>query len=323
MPDSQRKNRGGRLLVLTYHYIREKGGPYAGIHPIRPDEISAHIRLLKEFLHPATKEEVSGFAKGESALEHDSFFLTFDDGLKDHHTAARKVLKAHKIKGAFFICTRPLESFRSPTVHKVHWLRANTEPEQFLVMLKKHLPPQWSELELTHEQRRQASMMHIHDEENVQVVKYALNFLIPYEVVDRATSRMLVEKGVTENQFCKMTFMSKEEIAELSSEGHIIGLHGHDHAPLSSFDPSKQESDLDRNASILEKIIGFRPTWLSYPYGRPDALPKDPTGLCQRTAVSLAFTLVSGFNETGVQSASLCRITPNELKSYLPADPMR
>jgi peptidoglycan/xylan/chitin deacetylase (PgdA/CDA1 family) len=188
-------------------------------------------------------------------------------------------------------------------------------------MLKKHLPPQWSDLELTLEQRRQASMMHIHDEEKVQVVKYALNFLIPYEVVDHATSRMLVEKGITEDRFCQMTFMSTEEIEELSSEGHIIGLHGHDHAPLSSFDPKKQASDIERNASILEKIIGFRPTWLSYPYGRPDALPNDPAGLCKRAAISLAFTLISGFNETGVNTASLCRITPNELKSYLPAGP--
>jgi peptidoglycan/xylan/chitin deacetylase (PgdA/CDA1 family) len=317
MSSSGLQEQSGRLLVLTYHYVREKGGPYAGIHPISAVDLSQQIQKLKQHFHPAAAQEVEAFAKGEKVLKRDSFFITFDDGLLDHFEAARKILNDHNLKGAFFVSTRPFSDLKAPAVHKVHWLRATTEPKMFLNLLNQLLPAQWSNMELTKDQREQAAQMHIHDEPTVQAIKYTLNFLVPYDVVDRVTSLMLEKKGMTEEQFCRMTFMSEDHLAVLASEGHIIGLHGHDHAPLSMFDDKQQDSDIAKNASILENIIGVRPAWLSYPYGRPDALPRIPETLCNRHKLSVAFTLISGINEEGIHGSVLRRITPNELDNYM------
>ena len=318
MSSSVFKKQKGRLLVLTYHYIREKSGPYPGIHPTSATDLSRQIQILKQHYHPATAQEVEAFAKGELTLESDSFFITFDDGLQDHFKTACNVLSDHNLTGAFFVSTRPLKDFKAPAVHKVHWLRATTEPQTFLKILNMRLPGRWSNLQLTKDQRQQAAQMHIHDEPTIQAIKYTLNFLVPYEVVDHVTSLMLVDKGMTEEQFCNMTFMSDNQLSTLASQGHIIGLHGHDHAPLSMFDDKQQDDDIAQNASILKNILGVRPTWLSYPYGRPDALPGDPETLCKRHQISVAFTLISGFNEEGIDGAVLRRITPNELNVYLP-----
>lgn len=306
----------GRLLVVTYHYIREKGGPYPGIHPVSAEVLSQQIGNLLQTFHPASIQEVSDFACSVKPLERDSFLITFDDGLQDQHVAALDVLNRHGVKGAFFIPTRPLTCSMAPAVHKIHWLRANTDPDKFCDLLNKSLPSRWSNIRLSDDEKKQASEMHIHDNPEIQALKYALNFIIPYEIVDSTTSQMLQESGMPEAQFCEMTFMDTEQICDIASEGHIVAMHGHDHAPLSSFTDLCLAKDLEKNAHQLQQILGYRPSWLSYPYGRPDAIPKQVETLCQIHRIDIAFTLISGFNVYGENRALLKRITPNELVHY-------
>lgn len=308
---------GGRLLIVTYHYVRGHGGPYPGIHPVSRDTLEQQIERLRRQYHPASPAEVSGFASGNQPLQQDSFLITFDDGLQDHHTGARSVLNNMGMVGVFFVPTRPLLQNLSPAVHKIHWLRANTEPGRFNAMLSESLPDEWSKLELSEVDRERAAKMHIHDIPEVQALKFALNFIIPYNIVDQTTSRMLVTAGLSEADFCSMTFMDGSQLRELAAEGHMIGLHGHDHVPLSSLDSNRMLQDVNKNAAALQEVLGSRPNWLSYPYGRPDALPADPESLCKKCGINVGFTLISGFNEFGTSAARLKRITPNELNGFL------
>ena len=306
-----------RLLVVTYHYVRDRGGPYPGIHPISAKKLRQQILMLLHSYTPGSVEDVTDFALGRRPLARDSFLITFDDGLCDHFFAAREVLNDLGIKGAFFVPTRPLGCAMAPAVHKVHWLRANIEPSRFHTMLTELLPREWAALQMSEEDKKRAAEMHIHDTPETQQLKYALNFLIPYDVIDTVTSQMLVAQGMTESEFCRMTFMDANQIRTLASEGHIVGMHGHGHAPLSSLDSAKMEEDVAANSETLSEILGKRPAWLSYPYGRPDALPADPLSLCLRHGIEVAFTLVSGFNNPGISNAMLKRITPNELGAFV------
>ncbi len=308
---------GGRLLIITYHYVRDNGGPYPGIHPVSADALARQIEELRQHYHPATLSEVSEFANGNQPLQQDSFLITFDDGLQDHHSGARSVLNNLGMSGVFFIPTRPLTQNLSPAVQKIHWLRANTEPARFNAMLSEALPAKWSNLKFDEDDRKRAAKMHIHDVPEVQTLKFALNFIIPYEIVDQATSQMLVITGLSEADFCRMTFMNRSQLRELAAEGHMIGLHGHDHVPLSSLDNDHMLQDVKINSGALHKALGSRPNWLSYPYGRPDALPANPESLCKKCGIDVGFTLVSGFNEFGTSAAQLKRITPNELSGFL------
>ena len=320
MSSSSEKRNAGRLLVITYHYVREAGGPYPGIHPVSAETLGQQIDFLLHCYHPASVQEVHDFALSIRSLERDSFFLTFDDGLQDHYVVAREVLNHFQIKSAFFIPTRPQLSFRSPTVQKVHWLRAHIEPSGFGKMLNRLLPDQWSEIQLSKEDKRRASEMHIHDVSETQALKYALNFIIPNDVIDDVTSRMLIELGMTEEEFCRMTFMDSEQIRQLASEGHAVAMHGHEHVPLSSLDYADLHEDVSKNAGLLEELLGYPPKWISYPYGRQEALPDDPENFCRKHGLDLGFSLISGFNFYGDNRAVLKRITPNELHRYVSAE---
>ena len=306
----------GRLLVLTYHYIRDAGGGYPGIHPITSDEFSDQIYFLKKHLHPATVREVEDFLIHKIPLEKDAFFLTFDDGLIDHYDAAQSVLSQHNMKGAFFIPTRPLEDLKSPAVQKIHWLRAHTPPSLFIKYLKEFLPSSWNNIALSSEDKKRAAAMHIHDEPDIQALKFALNFLLPYDVVDKVMSKMLSKFNLDEKKFCDDLFMNEIQIKKLNDAGHIIGLHGHTHAPLSLYSNNDAKKDVLKNSKKLYSIIDEKPKWMSYPYGRPDALPNDTKKFCSDCEVDIAFTLMSGFNEFGGDNTSLKRITPNELPTF-------
>ena len=120
------------LMIVNYHYIRERSKyPYAGIHPVEWQKFIKDVRLLSSRFHMATPEEVERFTYGDIDLPGPSVFLSFDDGLVDHATAAQDVLDPLGIKAVFSISSRPLIEERALMVHKIHWLRATTPPDIF------------------------------------------------------------------------------------------------------------------------------------------------------------------------------------------------
>lgn len=306
-----------RLLILTYHYIRSAGGPFPGIHPMTPTEFRAHVEALRASLHAATPEEALAFVTGAEPLPRDAFFLTFDDGLVDHRFVAREILEPMGIRAGFFAPTRPIDEGRSPAVTKLHWLRSETEPTAFAAAMRALLPAPWDAYELSEEEKGKAGRMHIHDEPPVQQLKFMLNFLVPYAAVDEALSRMLAARGIDEADFCARMFLDRDGLRKLVDRGHLVGAHGHDHAPLSAYAEAEQAADLDRCNAVLSSILGAPPTTLSYPYGRADALPSDCAATCRRHGYAAAFTLLPGWNEMGEAAPSaLKRITPNELPTW-------
>jgi peptidoglycan/xylan/chitin deacetylase (PgdA/CDA1 family) len=308
---------GGRLLIITYHYVREKGGAYPGIHPVSEKELSSHISKLKQKYRPVSIEQALNFFSGIKSLKHDSFLITFDDGLQDHYRNARHVLDRHNIKGVFFVPTLPVFDKKAPAVHKIHWLRANISPDKFVVLLNEMLPDKWSNLKLNKKDQKKASEMHIHDNFQTQVLKFSLNFIIPYDVVNQTLNRMFIAKGIDEADFCRTTFMNAEQIFRLNMDGHVIAMHGHSHVAFTSFNEGSLDCDVEKNSTLLENILGKRPTWLSYPYGRPDAIPNNAERLCKKHKINATFSLISGINKFGDSSLALKRITPNEINTYL------
>ena len=130
-----------KLLFVNYHYIRDASAyRYPGIHPLSPDVFERQIASLKELFHIAEPGEVEDFFLKGRQFTRPSIFITFDDGLVDHWRAASDVLNLLGIKAAFFVCSRPALEGRALTVHKIHWLRAHTDPADFTEELFSYLP---------------------------------------------------------------------------------------------------------------------------------------------------------------------------------------
>ncbi len=312
-------NARGRLLLVNYHYIRDPGQYlHPGIHPISPADFRTEVGALRERFHMATPEEAESFLAGAGILPGDSILISFDDGLVDHRDIAREFLDPLGLKAVFFVSSQPLQTGRAVMVHKVHWLRATTAPDTFRAEFLAALPAN-TNTELDAATAAKASRVYIYDTPEIGRLKYLINFLLPYDVVDRTTSEMLRRRDIDEADFCGGLYMNEGEIGALAAAGHMIGCHGTSHKPFTTLSPGAElESDALGNRRHLGGILGREPTWVSYPYGRGAAIPDDTREFCRRFGFTLGLTLDNGWNDDeGIEQSRVKRINTNELSQFV------
>jgi peptidoglycan/xylan/chitin deacetylase (PgdA/CDA1 family) len=303
----------GRLLLVNYHYVRDDRYPYGGIHPVTLDAFSAQIDRLRARLHLAMPAEAEAFIRGSGGFSSPATLLTFDDGLRDHFSVARTVLEPLGLRGLFFVCSRPLSERRALTVQKIHWLRAMMPPSEFQSTVLKRV-----QKTLDAPCHSPAALISYPYDTLVDAqLKFLLNFVLPRSLVDAVTSEMLLELGWDEQEFCRDTYMSEEELRELHEAGHVIAAHGHSHVPLGQLDEPALTADVGSNLAFLERILGRRPSWISYPYGSALAIPQDTSSLTDGLGLLFGVTMSRGWIESGQQPMKLKRINCNELDAYL------
>lgn len=306
-----------QLLLVNYHYVRDPAAyAYPGIHPIAPDAFRSQIERLAAEFYMATPEEVEDHILRGAALPQPSALITFDDGLVDHAEAAVEVLDPLGIKAAFFVCSRPLTEGRAITVHKVHFLRATTEPTQFRSEFMSKLPEDWRARQLSQEERQSARRTYVYDLPEHGELKFLINFVLPEEVIDTVTTGMLEDRGIDEAEFCRQTYMGGEALRALDAAGHKVGAHTHDHRPVTrlGFDEPRL---MNLHVEALSRVVGRRPNWISYPYGRDWALPADPQVFCRRYGFDLGITLSGDWVDPECGPYAVTRINTNEVATVL------
>jgi peptidoglycan/xylan/chitin deacetylase (PgdA/CDA1 family) len=309
-----------RLLFVNYHYIRDPAVyRYAGIHPIGMTEFRAQLEQLNDRVRFASPSEAEAFILDGRALPRPSVVPTFDDGLMDHWQAACEVLDPLGIKGAFFVCSRPAIAKRALMVHKIQWLRAHTSPSEFTAeffsLVPLELRPSGHETWVALAERA-----YKYDTPLIARLKFALNFVLPGDLVDDVTSQMFVNRGIDEAGFCEQTYMTDAHLRSLADRGHVVGVHGHTHAPFSRLGDVLFE-DVGANVTYLTNAIGRAPGWVAYPYGRADAIPDDAVlaSLFCRFELRIGLTLTGTWNVGGESPARLNRINTNELEAVIGA----
>ena len=303
-----------QLLLVNYHYVREAHAhPYPGIHPISPHAFAQQLKRLAAQFHIATPDEVEAFVLQGRDLPRASVLITFDDGLVDHAQTAREILDPMGVKAVFFACSRPLTEGRAVSVHKIHWLRATTEPARFRAEFLAALPEEWRERKLSEAERQSAARTYIYDRPDDGEVKYLLNFILPEDIVDQATSAMLARAGVSETDFCRRTYMDAEALRKLVAAGHRVEAHTHDHRAVTRLG-AEEDASIGLNIRTLEQATGRRPGWISYPYGRDWALPKDPAAFCHRHGLRIGVALEGTWVTPEHTPYALDRINTNEVE---------
>jgi peptidoglycan/xylan/chitin deacetylase (PgdA/CDA1 family) len=303
-----------QLLLVNYHYVREPHAhPYPGIHPISPAAFAQQLKELAAKFHIATPQEVEACLLHGRDLPRDSVLLTFDDGLVDHAQIAQEILDPMGVKAVFFVCSRPLVEERAVAVHKIHWLRATTEPSRFATELLAALPLQWRERNLSDGERQSAARTYIYDKPADGEIKYLLNFILPEEIVDQVTSAMLARAGMGEAEFCRRSYMDAQALRKLVAAGHRVEAHTHDHRAVTRLG-ANEDASIALNVRTLEQATGRRPSWISYPYGRDWALPKDPAAFCRRHDFKIGVALEGTFVTPEHAPYALDRINTNEVE---------
>jgi peptidoglycan/xylan/chitin deacetylase (PgdA/CDA1 family) len=96
-------------------------------------------------------------------------------------------------------------------------------------------------------------------------------------------AKPLLEKYGYKGVFFVMTvsigrprYMSKEQIKELSDNGHVIGSHTWDHHNVKKYQGKDWEIQIEKPTKLLESITGKKIQYFAYPFGlwNPEAIPE-------------------------------------------------
>lgn len=250
--------------------------------------------------------------KNKFSLHKTNILLTFDDGLKDHFNIL-KILKKFKIKGLFFVCSKPLMG-KPLDVHLIHYIRSITNPDSLFKFLSKEFPKQFKILNKT---KDKICKFYLYDNEKNAIIKHFFNFLISDKKLKKIIAKLVKQKKISIKKFLKHNYMDKNNLIKLSNDGHFIGLHGHSHIPLNKLN-NFVESEIKKNKKILSKITEINNfKFFAYPYGRDYALPKNLIKFQNKYKLEYCFTTNKGINKKKIMKHNIKRINPNEINKFL------
>lgn len=301
------------LIAVNYHYIRPSfDNPYPSIFGMTPTELQSQLKTLGKVGSFVSGRQVCDAIKGKEPLPDRAILVTFDDGLKEQYDFAWPILNRLGIPALFFINTSPIADHTVSQVHKIHLLRSQIAPEDFLEMLLRRARELEIEMDLQADSDEAASQYPYDTLQNARL-KYLLNFLIPLSDRERLIDRCFEELfSQREAEISKSIYMDVRQIKELDRWG-CLGSHAHEHLPLGLLPFAEAEDQIRLAISHLETWTGHSPFAMSYPYGSEDACSIEVGKLAAKQGIVFALTMERAGNSNLAQSLHLARFDSNDL----------
>ncbi len=257
-------------------------------------------------------EQVRAAVRGDELLPEKSILVTFDDGLREQYENAWPILRRLEIPAIFFINTSPIMKGRVLPVHKIHLLRSNIAPDEFLLRLTRTAAAHDINLDV-HVKSDEAIRHYNYDPPDVACLKYFLNFQLRPSEKNVLIDLLFAEAfPMREKAICEELYMSRSQIEELASFG-FIGSHSHEHLPLGLLSDEQAEEQIMLAQTCLSEWGGYLPFALSYPYGSRDACPQRLGSIAANLGIDFALTIEKAVNHDFAQPFHLARFDCNDL----------
>jgi peptidoglycan/xylan/chitin deacetylase (PgdA/CDA1 family) len=319
------------LIAVNYHYVRPVfDAPHPSIHGVTPAQFEAQLNLLGTAGRFVSAAQIQAALHGKS-LPDRSIAITFDDGLREQYDHAWPVLSRLGIPAIFFINTAPRAEGKVMTVHKIHLLRSEVGPAEFLDLLRRNAQKRAIDIELG-DARTQAAAQYPYDAPEVAAVKYLLNAQLAHGDRDRLIDACFAEVHPgAEFEISHQLYMETKQLRALAERG-CIGSHLHDHLSIGFLaDPAAREQ-IQLSIFLLEKWTGLRPFAMSYPYGSKEICPPSVGAIAAKEGLEFAFTMeraanreldrpmhLARFDCNDVPGGKSCRWKPEEFFDAAPA----
>lgn len=117
--------------------------------------------------------------------------------------------------------------------------------------------------------------------------RYLRDDILGKEKYEYLMDSMIEKYQYSVSESAHKLWMNKVEIQQLSSSGHIIGLHSHSHPTiLAKFDYNSQYEEYSKNKEVLESIIPSSITTVSYPC---NAYNNDTAAIMKKLHIDIGF----------------------------------
>lgn len=225
---------GMKIIFPFYHIVSDEDCPHVKhLYPIkRIAKFEEELDFLQKHYLPISLEELTNHIQNKTQPKNPSFFLTFDDGLRECYTIIAPILKRRKIPAAFFLNTGFVGNKDLFFRYKVSLLiEAMSDNPSSKRVSERDL------LKLTY-----------HDSKKIDELAKELNFDF--------------------NEFLQREkpYMNWEEIMELKDQGFFFGGHSVDHPLYNGITLTEQIKQTRESTESIQKRLDLVYRIFAFPF---------------------------------------------------------
>ena len=199
-------------------------------------------------------------------------FITFDDGLLRQFELGLDWLDELDIFACFFVHTSPF--LGDYDVHQLLRTFKNSNifqnVEEFNKTFIKYLQRDYDQeeihkIESSFIEERYFNQFTFYSDSD-RKLRFIRDHYLNQEQYKEKTTSFIQSFNIELDSLAKDTYMTKDNLKEISQRGHVIGLHSHSHpSNLGSLSIEEQLIEIKRNKEVIESIIDISPRTISYP----------------------------------------------------------
>lgn len=298
-------------IVVETHFVGDYANAPVKIPAVAPARFERLIDDLMRSHEPVGPDDLQRFFRDGADLPPRCFFLSFDDGIRDHITNVLPILRKRGLKGAFYIPGSVLdEHVHLPLLERQRFLQYSWPTyrvflDQFVEEVLESLPG-ISSANIAPSGENFARMgdylgQYAFYSTEERFYRYIRDKILTPPQFSLVINRLFMRRFPAERALVKSYYVSADDILQLHEAGMTIGGHGFAHEHLPRMDD--QKADIERGLAMLATVIGERPSTMSYPFGSYD---QRTLALMRELDIDFAFT-------TGNKVATLDRSRPYEI----------
>lgn len=275
------------MKAVMYHYVRPNSSrpPYEYYY-LDLDDFRRQLTVLAESYDLIDRETFLSYVRSGETPPDDAAILTFDDGLRDHHEWVLPELRERGLWGLFFV-PGPLGDRLLP-VHRVHSMLGTARAKDLARSLRSIL----REMDDVTDDMDDYGPVYTKNEftASSRWFKRTLNYVVPDDRLPAVFDELHRRNPTLPDPDPAEYYMSREQIAELSSAGMLVGAHTRTHPVLTRLEPAEQAAELSASMAFVEDVADPPIRTFAYPYGGASVYDDRTLACLRRASCDVAFT---------------------------------
>ena len=310
-----KKNKQKKCAIVMYHYVRDtEKTNYPKIKALSIGKFKNQLDYLQKNYKIISLPDYICYLNGKKDISENSCILTFDDGFSDHYKNVFPILKKKKISACFFPITCPLTESKIPVVHQTHFLLAKIGSEKLAKEFNKLLVEKFPKIakKFIADNKVLKQKKCVWDKSDILAgnLKYNIS-LMPGKAGSEIVNSIFNRYFKNKEKFCKELYMNFSQMREMQRAGMFFGNHGHYHLKLTRISKKEQKEEIIKSKKILEKELGEKVVFFSYPYGAYD---KETIKIIKNEGYSCALTTDFAINKgKDINMFALKRLDTNHI----------
>jgi len=288
-----------KVIILAYHSVGNVPADF--IHTPNRISLSNFKKqieyLLRRYHFFSLEEFVECVQRNIRPPEH-LVIITFDDGYKDHYSCVYPILQKYHTPATFFLPTEYMEGKKIKWEDQLTYLVKSSNARRGAIKVNGRKAYRWKNI---------CGRNRVIDRVVMEISR--LDQVKRRKILDQIITQLRIR---TEDSSIPDIMLCWGEIKEMSkASGISFGCHTVNHVNLSNLEPDVVKKEVLESRLKIEKTIGKKIKFFSYPYGKSRDFNKEIKVILKQAGIACAVSTISGINDIKSDLFELKRICVN------------